>query len=680
MTESQLTKYFRRQVEGTEVTNSSWNNAESSQRRKWLRKIPGTKFQVAGVGPKNLTQSELNDMSNNIWSQLTPFVQNELQQIGESTAIEKLSVLDKFENGFNTPNRCVDCGLSRKAHDKGGIGHPFKTRKQARSNSLEVSDDRMKEEIRRNIRQVSDSEFKRFKDVMDINNNSPIDQVISQFDLWDQAPPGGAEVRGAKDWDNLSRGDQDKVQNILDGFFEDNLDAFPELSPNDMQTVGKKWSQLKPSVKDAILTGGAQFSGVEISRADALLKDFQRQFGADAPQDAEGALDFLRRNGIPRDEAVRTIQAMGGAIENFGSEVEQAQVSMFLDALRDSGVTNMFGAGTFIEKEFGISKQEARNFLTTWMRNFGKESSFYNYDGAEKLDSREDDTDDFVQGMMGIRAKMQKKFKGKTKKELEDMGIFGLGELKATEIKAEQVWEDTDQKTRGKWLENINANPEIANRDWGGLAGSMQRDLRDMFHANDMSVETKKPIGALSPKKISRLRSRMTPDEREDAGEFYQYESVVIKKKASEINQSQWDSANHSTRKRWVHKHVQGVFMIEEDDVANLSWRELDSRIKQELKEQENLSTEFMDHGLRRKIEASEELVSWGLKAGSGRGAASQVQQVVPIVGGTMKAALMNTEDGEWSFIADFKKPNDAKIFRDSLKDTAAADGWINIK
>ena len=45
----------------------------------------------------------------------------------------------------------------------------------------------------------------------------------------------------------------------------------------------------------------------------------------------------------------------------------------FLDTLRESGVTNMFGAGGYIEKEFCISKKDAREILKYWMESFGKE-------------------------------------------------------------------------------------------------------------------------------------------------------------------------------------------------------------------------------------------------------------------------------------------------------------------
>ena len=44
----------------------------------------------------------------------------------------------------------------------------------------------------------------------------------------------------------------------------------------------------------------------------------------------------------------------------------------YLDALRLSGVTNMFGAGQYLEIEFGLNKGYARTVLSEWMRTFGE--------------------------------------------------------------------------------------------------------------------------------------------------------------------------------------------------------------------------------------------------------------------------------------------------------------------
>ena len=49
---------------------------------------------------------------------------------------------------------------------------------------------------------------------------------------------------------------------------------------------------------------------------------------------------------------------------------KQEQVNYFLDELRDSGVTNMFGAAPYIVEEFGVTRQEAKSFLVNWMQTF----------------------------------------------------------------------------------------------------------------------------------------------------------------------------------------------------------------------------------------------------------------------------------------------------------------------
>lgn len=41
---------------------------------------------------------------------------------------------------------------------------------------------------------------------------------------------------------------------------------------------------------------------------------------------------------------------------------------VFLNLLRESGATNMFGAAPYLEGAFGISRAEARKTLSEWMR------------------------------------------------------------------------------------------------------------------------------------------------------------------------------------------------------------------------------------------------------------------------------------------------------------------------
>lgn len=45
----------------------------------------------------------------------------------------------------------------------------------------------------------------------------------------------------------------------------------------------------------------------------------------------------------------------------------------YLDDLRESGVTNMFGAGQFLEANFELNSVDSRKILVYWMETFGKE-------------------------------------------------------------------------------------------------------------------------------------------------------------------------------------------------------------------------------------------------------------------------------------------------------------------
>ena len=48
------------------------------------------------------------------------------------------------------------------------------------------------------------------------------------------------------------------------------------------------------------------------------------------------------------------------------------EANEYLDALRESGVTNMFGASPYLQERFDIGRQEANALLTEWMRTFGE--------------------------------------------------------------------------------------------------------------------------------------------------------------------------------------------------------------------------------------------------------------------------------------------------------------------
>ena len=50
----------------------------------------------------------------------------------------------------------------------------------------------------------------------------------------------------------------------------------------------------------------------------------------------------------------------------------EEEVFVFLDKLRKSGVTNMYGASPYIREEFACTRYEANRLLTKWMETFGE--------------------------------------------------------------------------------------------------------------------------------------------------------------------------------------------------------------------------------------------------------------------------------------------------------------------
>lgn len=47
----------------------------------------------------------------------------------------------------------------------------------------------------------------------------------------------------------------------------------------------------------------------------------------------------------------------------------------YLDELRESGVTNMFGAGPYLSREFGLEKAEASKIVQSWMKTFSHDKT-----------------------------------------------------------------------------------------------------------------------------------------------------------------------------------------------------------------------------------------------------------------------------------------------------------------
>ena len=55
------------------------------------------------------------------------------------------------------------------------------------------------------------------------------------------------------------------------------------------------------------------------------------------------------------------------------TEKEVKNVFTYLDILKDSGTTNMFGATPYLVDQFGFDKRTAANYLVLWMQSYKNE-------------------------------------------------------------------------------------------------------------------------------------------------------------------------------------------------------------------------------------------------------------------------------------------------------------------
>lgn len=56
---------------------------------------------------------------------------------------------------------------------------------------------------------------------------------------------------------------------------------------------------------------------------------------------------------------------------------EWKEYYLYLEELRKSGVTNMFGAVPYLMDEFDIDEKSAKDILLNWMKNYKEISSAY---------------------------------------------------------------------------------------------------------------------------------------------------------------------------------------------------------------------------------------------------------------------------------------------------------------
>ena len=53
-------------------------------------------------------------------------------------------------------------------------------------------------------------------------------------------------------------------------------------------------------------------------------------------------------------------------------EITTNEMLVYLDELRESGVTNMFGARPYVQEEFDLNDKDSGEVLSYWMKTFSE--------------------------------------------------------------------------------------------------------------------------------------------------------------------------------------------------------------------------------------------------------------------------------------------------------------------
>jgi hypothetical protein len=121
-----------------------------------------------------------------------------------------------------------------------------------------------------------------------------------------------------------------------------------------------------------------------------IQKFFKSQYLQEDKMSSDREIEIIKKMNPDADEkSLKKIAKLGKGKVSEGVEKE---MFTYLDELRDSGVTNMFGAAPYLQREFDLEKREAREILAKWMQSQMNEveltQDFGELDEAE-LDRRE---------------------------------------------------------------------------------------------------------------------------------------------------------------------------------------------------------------------------------------------------------------------------------------------------
>lgn len=93
---------------------------------------------------------------------------------------------------------------------------------------------------------------------------------------------------------------------------------------------------------------------------------------SESPEGVTGVCEDGKQVQVKTEDVVSIDASLTkSAVEGSFSADELTEAFEFLDALRESGATNMYGAGAYVEQHLGHDKTKSRKILSLWMKTFG---------------------------------------------------------------------------------------------------------------------------------------------------------------------------------------------------------------------------------------------------------------------------------------------------------------------
>ena len=189
---------------------------------------------------------------------------------------------------------------------------------------------------------------------------------------------------------NINKDDEGSSFNITRGGDDPKIGAEEE---SDTNVVGENQSHLEflskylEKMHPGLRFDVSDFDDIRVygSQQDLLT------FGSKMHGEKFGEYEVFHVDDDDRGEIVRIVKSDSILRENIEEGVVK-DMHTFLNDLRDSGVTNMFGAAPYLQKEFGIDQKSAREVLANWMQSFSENLQYKD----RKLSHEEEDRLDLI--------------------------------------------------------------------------------------------------------------------------------------------------------------------------------------------------------------------------------------------------------------------------------------------